>query len=211
LAAIAATAICTLAIALIAILAPGARTFLLREDGIVETASVVCLVIALVAALTGLLTQGLRLPFLLAGLIAFVELLDETSFGARAFGFKPPALYGGGELDGFHDLMILAYRLLRDVSPGLGWIWAGLIFLASAGVGLLALRLAVNEIRGEHSRLADHAVLFLHVALVGAAQGLDVSGASSALEEALELSAAVVLVFYVLQHLSQPELLPESG
>ncbi len=41
---------------------------------------------------------GLRLPLTIGGLIGLAELLDETSFGARVFGFEPPALYGGGDL-----------------------------------------------------------------------------------------------------------------
>ncbi len=45
---------------------------LLKEDGFIETGS------------------AARPPVLFGGLVALAELLDETSFGARLFGFQPP-------------------------------------------------------------------------------------------------------------------------
>lgn len=200
--ALVAIGICTLAAALIAVLVPGIRPVLLQEDGIIEMASVVCLAIVVLGAGSAIAMWGLRLPLLVAGLIGFAELLDETSFGSRVFGFRPPALYGGGELDGFHDLLILAYRLLRDVNRGLAWAWVGLILVASLGIMLFALSQLGNGIGNKRSWLTDHVLIFLHIGFIGLAQVIDVATTSSALsavEEMFEFNASLALVFYVTQ------------
>ncbi|WP_119390601.1 hypothetical protein [Taklimakanibacter lacteus] len=199
---VAVIAFCTAVMALTAILVPGIRGVLLREDGIVETGSVICLAGAVLGAGSASVAWGPRLPFVLAGFLGLVELLDETSFGARLLGFQPPPLHGGGELDGFHDLLILAYRLLADVSPGLGLLWVGLIAGASIALMLVALRLAKRAGWGAGPGLSRYALLFLHVGLIGLAQAVDVATSSralSALEEALEFNAALVLLVYVVQ------------
>jgi hypothetical protein len=198
--ALAAIGTCTVAAALVAILVPGLRPVLLQEDGIIEMASVACLVAVVLGSGAAIAMWGLRAPLLVAGLIGLAELMDETSFGSRVFGFQPPALYGGGELDGFHDLLILAYRLLGDISVNLAWTWVGLMLIASVGVTLFALRLAGNGVKGVGSWFTDHVLVFLHIGFVGLAQVIDVattSNALSAVEEMFEFNAALVLVFYV--------------
>lgn len=192
----------TAASALAAILAPGIRHLLLREDGIVETGTVIFLAIAVLGAGTSMLLRGPRLPVALAGLIGLAELLDETSFGARLFGFQPLPLYGGGQLDGFHDLLILAYRLLRDVSHGLAWLLVALMFALSSGLVLLALRHIARNMAGATTRLSGHALLLLHVGFIGLAQMIDIAAewrVLSAVEEVLEMNAAILLAFYVVQ------------
>lgn len=192
----------TAAAALAAILAPGIRSLLLHEDGIVETATVVFLAMAVLGAAAATVRHGVRVPVALAGLIGLAELLDETSFGSRLFGFEPLPLYGGGQLDGFHDLLILAYRLLRDVSQGLAWLLVGLMLALSAGLVLFALRQIVRNMAGATTWLSGHALLLLHVGFIGLAQVIDIATSSralSAVEEVLEMNAAILLVFYVMQ------------
>ncbi len=185
--------------ALAAILSPDIRPLLLQEDGIIEMGSVVFLVAAVLGAAVSIGTFGLRIPLLLAGLIGFAELLDETSFGSRIFGFEPPPLYGGGQLDGFHDLLIIAYRLLRNISQEIAWLWLGLMLVVSIGLLAFALRKGIG---GTATRLSGHALLFLHFGFIGLAQVLDAGTSSrvlSAMEEVFELNAAILLTFYVVQ------------
>lgn len=192
----------TVAAALAAVLAPGIRSLLLHEDGIVETATVVFLAMAVLGAAAATVRHGLRVSVALAGLIGLAELLDETSFGSRLFGFEPLPLYGGGQLDGFHDLLILAYRLLRDVSQGLAWLLVGLMLALSAGLVLFALRQIARNMAGATTWLSGHALLFLHVGFIGLAQVIDIATSSralSAVEEVLEMNAAILLAFYVAQ------------
>ena len=196
--ALASIGICTLAATLTAVLAPSARPVLLQEDGIIEMASVACLAAAVLGAGAASVIWGLRVPLLVAGLIGFAELMDETSFSSRVFGFQPPALYGGGELDGFHDLLILAYRLLRDVDRSLAWMWVGLLLAASLSTMVFALIQIVNR----RSGLTDHVLIFLHIGFIGLAQVIDIattSNALSAVEEMFEFNASLALVFYVAQ------------
>jgi hypothetical protein len=200
--ALACISICTVAATLLVVLAPGARPLLLQEDGIIEMASVACLAAALFGAVAASLRCGPRLPFLVVGLIAFAELMDETSFGSRLFGFQPPALYGGGELDGFHDLLILTYRLLREVNPGLAWIGVGLLLAASFGLMMFALIQLWRGIDEKRSWLADHVLILLHIGFIGLAQVIDVAAESkvlSAVEEMLEFNASLALIFYLAQ------------
>ena len=192
----------TITSALAAILAPGLRSLLLREDGIIEMGTVVFLAAAVLGAGASTARWGLRLPLALAGLIGFAELLDETSFGSRLFGFEPLPLYGGGQLDGFHDLLIVAYRLLLDVSQNLAWLLVGLMLAASTGLLLFALRQIARNMGGASTWLSGHVLLFLHVGFIGLAQVIDIAASSrafAAVEEVLELNAAILLAFYVVQ------------
>lgn len=192
----------TVASALAAIIAPGIRSLLLQEDGIVETGTVVFLAVAVIGASVATALRGMRVPLVLAGLIGLAELLDETSFGSRLFGFQPLPLYGGGQLDGFHDLLILAYRLLLGISPNLAWILVGLMLAISAGLLLFALRQIARNISGASTWLSGHVLLFLHVGFIGLAQVIDIAASSrafAAVEEVLELNAAILLAFYVVQ------------
>jgi hypothetical protein len=205
--ALAVVTIVTALSAAIAIFAPDMRPLLLQEDGIVETASAMMFAMAFLSAVAATILVGFRAPLLLAGLIGFAELMDETSFGSRLFGYEPPPLYGGGQLDGFHDLFILVYRLLRSTSQDLAWLWMGLMAIGAAALLILALWLVTKGFAGSDTRLSSHTLLFLHFGFIGLAQVIDVAASShilatpelAAMEEVFELDAAIVLVFYVLQ------------
>lgn len=189
--------------AFVAVWAPDFRPLLLQEDGIVEMATAVFFAVAAIEAGISIATWGLRLPLLLAGLIGFAELMDETSFGSRLFGFQPPPLYGGGQLDGFHDLLIVVFRLMRDLNPLLAWLLVGLILAASVGLVAFVAMQVLKGFRGDPKRLSTHTLLFAHFAFIGLAQVIDISASSSpalsAMEEVFELDAAILLAFYVLQ------------
>jgi len=192
----------TASAALAAILAPGIRHLLLQEDGIVEMGTVIFLAVAVLGAGTAMALRGPSVPLALAGLIGLAELLDETSFGSRLFGFQPLPLYGGGQLDGFHDLLILAFRLLQQVSHNLAWLLVVLMLAVSVGLSLFALRQIARNMGGATTWLSGHALLFLHVSFIGLAQVIDIAASSRALaavEEVLELNAAILLAFYVAQ------------
>lgn len=197
---LAVAAVCTIVAAASAVLVPAIRPVLLREDGIIESGSVALLGTAVLGCLVASLLWGPRAPLLIAGGIGLAELMDETSFGARLFGFQPPPLYGGGELDGFHDLLILAYRTLRDVNQGWAMAWIGVMLIASVGIMVFSLRQASVAIPGRNNWFTDHVLLFLHIGLIGLAQVIDVATNSrtmSAVEEMLEFNAALVLLFYI--------------
>lgn len=192
----------TASAALAAILAPGIRHLLLQEDGIVEMGTVIFLAVAVLGAGTAMALRRPSVPVALAGLIGLAELLDETSFGSRLFGFQPLPLYGGGQLDGFHDLLILAFRLLQNVSHNLAWLLIVLLLVLSAGLVLFALRQIGRNMAGATSWLSGHALLFLHVGFIGLAQAIDIAASSRALaavEEVLEMNAAILLAAYVVQ------------
>jgi len=203
--ALATVAFCSLGTAALAFFVQSARAPLLREDGIVETAAVLFLACAVLIAAAATAKHGLRIPLVVAGGLALIELLDELSFGARLFGFAPPALHGGGELDGVHDLLIVGYRLLNESYSGLGIVWLGGMIALSVTAFGAALRQTTRE--DARSWLSDHGLLAFHVGLVGLAQVFDVGATSriaGAIEEVLELNAAIVLAFYAAQQALEP-------
>lgn len=118
------------------VLVPGLRRPLFGEDRVVETAGALVLLAAFVVGLA-LLASGrsgryrtLLMVSSAAGLLCF---LDEISFGARLFDWRMPRLFGGGEFDGAHDLVILTYRLAAR---------ADTVVVGAVGVSLAAIALA---------------------------------------------------------------------
>lgn len=189
--------------ALLAVFDPAIRGLLLQEDGIIEMAGAIVLSFVVAGSGYAIWRWGLRFPFVVAGLLGFAELMDETSFGSRILGFDPPPLYGGGQLDGFHDLLILVFRLARDFNADLAWLWVGILLAGSIALVAFAL---FQFWKGINFKLADpssHTLLFLHIGLIGLAQVIDVATHSqilSAMEEVFELDAEIVLGFYLAQH-----------
>lgn len=207
--------IVTVAAAFVAVEAPDLRPLLLQEDGIVEMATAIFFALAAFGAAASVAMWGMRLPLLLAGLIGFAELMDETSFGSRLFGFQPPPLYGGGQLDGFHDLLIVVFRLAHDLAPLLAWLLVGLLLAASVALTIFVATQLLRGFRGDLRHLSSHTLFFAHVAFIGLAQVIDISASSShalsAMEEVFELDAAILLAFYVLQQARLEQVRPNHA
>lgn len=93
--------------------------WLIGEDRVLETLSALLYAAAFVVGGATLLRLGRAAHPTLWFITPFglVCALDEISFGARLFGFEAPALKGGGEFDGVHDLIILAKRELATLAP----------------------------------------------------------------------------------------------
>ena len=92
------------------------RPGITREDGVVEWATALTFlatvaIASYLAAKPGLLHKS-RDRIAMAGVAAFALLLSlsELSFGARLFGLEMPAMKGGGEFDGGHDVVIWTMR-----------------------------------------------------------------------------------------------------
>jgi hypothetical protein len=94
--------------------------WLIGEDRVLETLSALLYAAAFLVGGATLLRAGRAAHRALWFIVPFglVCALDEISFGARLFGFEAPALKGGGEFDGVHDLIILAKRELAALALG---------------------------------------------------------------------------------------------
>ena len=162
---------------------PRWRGLLFGEDRAVETATALLFLLFMAGGL---------------GLLAF---LDEISFGARLFGWPMPAMFGGGEFDGAHDLVILAYRLGSEADP----IIIGAICL---GVLVMALLCALRwHRRGDvraHRIVTEPAygLLVLFVGGIAIASLLDLGigflERLGPLEEVVEMNAGLALLLAVL-------------
>ena len=120
--------------------APRWRAPLLREDRGVETATALLFLASFLVAAVGLVRRSpdrYRALLFVGGGLGLIAFLDEVSFGARLFGWSMPEMSGGGEFDGAHDLVVLAYRLGSEAGPV---VLGALLVLVFATAVICALR-----------------------------------------------------------------------
>jgi hypothetical protein len=182
---------------------PRWRGLLFGEDRAVETATALLFLATFTSAAAFLIAGSQRYRGLLfmAGGLGLLAFLDEISFGARLFGWPMPAMSGGGEFDGAHDLVILAYRLGSEADP----IIIGAICL---GVLVMALLCALRwRRRGDvraHRIVTEPAygLLVLFVGGIAIASLLDLGigflERLGPLEEVVEMNAGLALLLAVL-------------
>jgi hypothetical protein len=172
------------------------------EDGFVETASAT-LFAASSAALAWTVwrsrqhatTRRERAVLAAAAVGAWACATSEVSFGARLFGWEMPGLAGGGELDGFHDPVILAYRGLLPIirqHPAAVLACGLLAFASLAALAWLARR-PVARWAGFVAADPVYRRLGMAAGLLAFAVLLDLvpSYRLSVLEEAAELTASL--------------------
>ena len=190
--------------ALIILYAVGPRALIFGEDRAVEMATALLFLAAFVVGILHLCRSRLRdYPILLpvAAVLGLIGFLDETSFGARIFGWSMPAMAEGGEFDGAHDLVIVIYRLALRADPML-------IAAVGAGPGIVALVFVVRwrkELHALARRISadpTYLAMALFVAGVAFASLLDLEVGIlrrlGPLEEIAELDAALALLVTVL-------------
>ncbi|MEO3433031.1 hypothetical protein [Inquilinus sp. CAU 1745] len=186
----------------IVILFPASRTVLSTEDGVVEMAGASFFLTAAIAALYSLIRRGYATNFLLLPIVlGVVGALSEVSFGARHLGTPVPEMYGGGELDGAHDLIVLAARLLETFWMQTPYLTAGAALLAIGILGAIVWRLRDALERAAGYLWIHHRLLYLFAAVLGLALAIDTAiqhPAMRPVEEIMEMAAALVLLFYAL-------------
>ncbi|WP_227269732.1 hypothetical protein [Roseobacter weihaiensis] len=178
------------------------RPSIMVEDGPVENASAALFLYASLLGFWTLATRALasKLDFkLILGISLFSLLLflSEVSFGARLFDFEMPPMEGGGEFDGGHDIAIILLRMMQkgDVTS--------LIVALSLLFAFICFLTAVYKARHPIERFLQHRfnfTLVLHIILLAIGVLLDLvpSRKVSLLEEAVEFTAAIVLVWALL-------------
>ena len=186
------------------VLAPGLRGPLFGEDRAVETATALFFLAASIVGLALLIaprSQSYRAILVMASGLGLLAFLDEISFGARLLGWSMPKLYGGGEFDGAHDLVILAYRLGAEADPTIiAAICASIVVIALIGVlrwhprfPSLTHRIVTDPVYGLFA-------IFVGGVAIAALIDLDVGFLErlGPLEEIVELNAALALLLAVL-------------
>ncbi|UHD43845.1 hypothetical protein LUX29_12120 [Aureimonas altamirensis] len=178
---------------------------LIVEDGVIESISAaffaMASMIAFVRVLTSTnLTRSDRI--LLALIVPFGALLalSEVSFGARIGLVSPPDMYGGGQFDGGHDVVILTLRLMRD-NTTFAMLALIVVLAASVFFGSIIWRRRTKVIAIVRSNATEMSVRFsFTVGILAVALGLDLipSWKAGILEEMLELTASIVLIVTVL-------------
>lgn len=180
---------------------PRWRGALFSEDRLVETATAALFLAAFVASLGALPGRnGGRYRWALpaAGALGLTGFLDEISFGARLTGARMPALAGGGEFDGAHDLVLVAYRTLsaEQLAVAAAVLVAGALALrrwsVSRGHGGLRRGARIVSADPAYRRLAAFAVLLAAALVID----LDVGWMArwGPLEELSELNAGAMLL-----------------
>jgi len=192
---------------------------MLSEDGAIEWASAAFFASAAVGAAARLLRRaGDGWLSFYVGALATLCFLSEVSFGARLFGWDMPEMRGGGELDGAHDLVLLAWRAVSDSPPrlaaaavaailGLGiFLWAarragitpqGLLrwlaadrgrAMAAAANVALAFALACDLLEQPRLKVVEEPVELLAAILLASSMWMSRGSGASAPEEASLIS-----------------------
>jgi hypothetical protein len=186
------------------VLGPRLRGPLFGEDRFVETATALLFLAAFAVGLAFLIAyrpRRHRVLLLIASSLGLLGFLDEISFGARLFGWSMPEMPGGGEFDGAHDLLILAYRLGAEADPiVIGAICATLVLTTL----LCVVHWYAQVLSLTHRALTDPAyglfALFVGGVAVAAVLDLDIGLLRhlGPVEEIVELNAALALLLAVL-------------
>lgn len=183
---------------------PRLRGPLFGEDRLVETVTALCFLGAFAAgtALAWRIAPGRRPLVATAAGLGLIGFLDEVSFGARMFGWTMPAMPGGGEFDGAHDVVVLTWRHLDRVDPVVG-----------AAIGVCVMLLAALSARRRFARWlwtvsrylrgdrgATMFALFVAALTLAALLDLEIGPLHGLgpVEELLELNAALALVLSIL-------------
>jgi hypothetical protein len=183
--------------------APTIRPLIFEEDGIVETASALLFLLAFATGAVRIVRRGLTPHSLLlpaATILGLMGFLDEISFGARWFGWQMPAMPGGGEFDGIHDIFVLFYRVVVKGMSMLAAILGVLLAVVAIGAAIVwrdALYAAIMRTLGE----AAFGYLALFVLFLGTAIVIDLElpflPRFGPVEELCELAASIALVMAV--------------
>jgi hypothetical protein len=183
------------------------RPSTVAEDGMVEglTAFLFLLTAVLAASATfrnfgrgqwrALVSMGSLAAF------ALVLMLSEISFGARLLSFSMPAMEGGGEFDGGHDIVIWLLRRIEKWEPNARLAVTLALFLSAATMIAAAwhYRAQLNQVAqrwlDRNSRLRLAAAL----TLLALAVAIDLLSGPIAgtIEELFELHAAMLMVLAI--------------
>ena len=191
------------------------RPGITREDGVVEWATALgflatAAIASYLAAKTGLLRKS-RDRIVMAGVAAFAILLalSELSFGTRLFGLEMPAMKGGGEFDGGHDVVIWTMRKIAAAEPA---TQMALIICSGLGVAMaIAWAWQRRAPLGKAiSLLLEHSVRFrfaVTILLLACAVTLDLLHYHKigVLEEVLEFAASVAMLMTVTAAINSTE------
>lgn len=191
------------------------RPGITREDGVAEWATALnflatTAVAGFLAAKPGIL-QNRRDRTAMAGIAAFALLLalSELSFGARLLGLEMPAMRGGGQFDGGHDVVIWTIREITALPPSIRLALTALAGLSIAGAAAWGWRKRAWLGGCAWSFLAHPVRFRFAVAILLLAGGVILDllpyHRIGILEEMLELAASVALMMTVTKAINSPE------
>ena len=103
---------------------PASEIIIFEEDGVIEDLSAgvdaFAAILGFYAIYCGILRSKQtieRIAIVTLPVLALFCFLDEISWGARLFDLQMPAMPGGGEFDGIHDVFTILERLAATLSP----------------------------------------------------------------------------------------------
>lgn len=107
-----------------------------------------------------------RLVMAFVAAMAMIFCLSELSFGAQHFDIAMPAMKGGGEFDGAHDVVILSVRYVASLSWW-GQAVVAIVLLALAGVIIALARRHRAFLRRASVGILTNPVYFLFAVTFG--------------------------------------------
>ena len=182
------------------------RDFLVDEDRLIESLSAAVFFLAFLGGAV-LLVRGVRRRFdrrwlMLVTSLGLLGFLDELSYGERIFGLKMPKI-AKIKLDAAHDVIDwLYYEGPLVVARHRGLCLLGLVAaIVLISFGLIRLRHRLWDLACDRGNYPLYALLAFFVAFLACAVTIDLgildpwSTDLPIVEELLELSAAIALVF----------------
>ena len=174
---------------------PGARSALVRENGIIQMATAMVFLVAAIGAVVVIRT-GRMVPkaYWVVPAVGFLGFAGEIRFATRFIG-TPTFTVDGEDVDSFHDVFETAVGIAGDA----GIRPLHIILLAAAGVVAIGAVAARGSLTAVVLWLVRHRPIRITVAAVGvhfAGLALDLANGGLAvtfIEETTELAAAALL------------------
>lgn len=187
------------------IFAPRTRKYLTHEDRYLEQLTALLFVLAFgfgvyrIARARRAIAVRFAIAIPLLGLLGF---LDEISFGERAFGLDMPSV-GGNKIDGAHDLIFVAWDMLRRFGNIAIYVALGVGLGVATGSAAWRFRAQVAGLPALMRRSLPLAFFALFAIFLALAIPLDLeilaeTDLTKAVEEMLEFHAALALMFSAL-------------
>ncbi len=182
---------------------PDYRSYILREDSLVENLSAFFYLITfLLGSLFFIKSKRTIKPLVIVSAVGILGFLDEISFGERLFALHMPRI-GDLKIDAAHDFIELGYWTIRSS------ISSYPVFTYTLIVGSVILA-AIVTIKYQHKLISTISILYrkqkqtfilvlFFISLIFAALVIDLEivhhDALFALEELFELNASIALFF----------------
>jgi hypothetical protein len=179
---------------------PNYRETIFSEDRLIENiTAVLYLFVSILCTIFAIKSRRYKVALSVVGVISFICFFEEISYLERILKLNMPRFYGI-KIDGFHDLFYFAYKAaihFKVSQPSLLYLFSGLGAVAVIFLFSKLIPKARNALLTMHPEFSILFSFFLTCITLSLLIDLDIilNDLLFALEEMIELNAAVALMF----------------